>query len=68
VNVIRHLVNRFKAIPSEAAQTLVAKTAQGSTELANAVFTGHAYSPYTADNASHRAQFQAKDQGKVLEQ
>jgi hypothetical protein len=54
----RHLIDRAKAFLPEVGQTAVAKIAQGSTEVSNALFTGHAYSPYTADNAAHRAQFQ----------
>jgi hypothetical protein len=46
--------------------TMQSTVAQGATELSNALFTGHAYSPYTADNAAHRAQFQAKDNAKDL--
>ena len=36
-------------------KTAIAKIAQGSSEVSNAIFSGHAYSPYTADNAAHRA-------------
>jgi hypothetical protein len=43
------------------------KVAQGATELANALFTGHAYSPYTAENSARRAQFQAKEQSQAAE-
>ena len=35
--------------------TVKGKVAQGATEIANTLNTGHAYSPYTADNAAHRA-------------
>jgi hypothetical protein len=65
--LIGHLVNRFKAMPREVGQTMEAKVAQGATELSNALFAGHGYSPYTADNAAHRAQFQNRDQSLGLE-
>lgn len=66
-SVGRHLVDRAKAFVPEVWQTAVGKTAQGATELSNALFTGHAYSPYTADNAAHRAQFDARDAGRGME-
>jgi hypothetical protein len=70
-SIIRHLVNRIKAIPREVEQTAVAKIGQGSTELSNALFSqSPAYSPVTADKAAdnaHRAQFQNKDQSRGME-
>jgi hypothetical protein len=47
--------------------TVQAKAEQGATELSNALFTGHGYSPYTADNAARRAQFQNRDQSKGID-
>ena len=43
--------------------TMQAKTAQGATEVSNALFSGAAYSPASAD----RAAFQAKDHSKAAE-
>ena len=47
------------------------KVAQGATELSNALYNGpgggHAYSPYTAENAAHRAQFQSKATSRGME-
>jgi hypothetical protein len=47
--------------------TVKGKVAQGATELSNTLYTGHAYSPYTAENAAHRAQFQRRDQSRGME-
>ncbi len=47
--------------------TVQSKTAQGATELSNALFTGHAYSPYTADNTAQRAQFESRDASRGME-
>jgi hypothetical protein len=44
------------------------KVAQGATEITNALYTGSAYSPYTAATAAHRAQYQAKDQSHAAGQ
>ena len=46
--------------------TVKGKVAQGATEIANALNSGHAYSPYTAENAAHRAQYQSRDAGRGL--
>jgi hypothetical protein len=43
------------------------KVAQGATEIAN-LYTGSAYSPYTAATAAHRAQYQAKEQSHAAGQ
>lgn len=53
----RHLIDRAKAFLPEVEKTAIAKIAQGSSEVSNAIFSGHAYSPYTADNAAHRCNF-----------
>ena len=50
--------------------TMQGKFAQGATEIVNALYAGgesNAYSPYTAENAAHRAQFQAKDNAKEMD-
>jgi hypothetical protein len=62
----RHLAERAKAIAPEVGQTLQAKAVQGSAELGSALFTGHAYHGYAAENA-HRAQFQSREQSQELE-
>jgi hypothetical protein len=63
----RRLIDRVKAIPHEVEQTAIGKISQGSTEVSNALFTGHPYSPYTADNTAHRAHFQNRDAGRDME-
>jgi hypothetical protein len=61
----RYLVHR---VGRDIVDTTVGKTAQGATELSNTLFIGHAYSPYTAENAAHRAQFQSsKDASQGME-
>jgi len=72
MGIIRHLVNRIKAIPREAGQTATAKIEQGATELSNALYSqSNAYSPVTADkamyDAAHRAQFQQRGQSRGME-
>jgi hypothetical protein len=47
--------------------TVQSKASQGATEIANILYTGQAYSPYTADNAAHRAQFASHDAGRGME-
>jgi hypothetical protein len=48
--------------------TVIGKTAQGATEISNALnHQATGYSPYTAENAAHRAQFQSKDTSRGME-
>jgi hypothetical protein len=48
--------------------TVIGKAAQGATEVANALnHQATGYSPYTAENAAHRAQFQSKDNSRGME-
>jgi hypothetical protein len=47
--------------------TVMSKAAQGATEISNTLYTGSAYSPYTAENAARRAQFQNKDTSQGME-
>jgi hypothetical protein len=46
--------------------TVQSKTAQGATEISNILYTGSAYSPYTAENAS-RGQYQNRDASRGLD-
>jgi hypothetical protein len=63
-------------INAVSADTMIEKTKQGATEVANALYAHHsnAYSPVTADKATdnvaraaHRAQFQSKDTSRGME-
>lgn len=48
--------------------TVIGKAAQGATEVSNALnHQATGYSPYTAENAAHRAQFQSKDTSRGME-
>lgn len=46
--------------------TVQSKVAQGGAEISNSLYTGSAYSPYTAENA-YRAQYQTRDTAKGLD-
>jgi hypothetical protein len=66
MNIIKRFVG--KVADAVYSPTMQSKVAQGGTELCNALFNqANGYSPYTADNAAHRAKFQAKDQAKGIE-
>lgn len=48
--------------------TVRGKTAQGATEISSALFSqSNAYSPYTADTAAYRAQYQNRDASRGLD-
>jgi hypothetical protein len=47
--------------------TVKGKVAQGATEISNALYGNSAYSPYTAENAAHRSQYQNRDASRGLD-